>query len=141
MRAEAKPAPRGEEIHGLGALDYTHIIDGADAVIAQIPREGRDLPAIKLYSRQSTTWNGLVVDTGFSTVALLSTGAGYAGATERGVSIGGGLDQMREEYGEPALVMAGRQSIYHRYGRMGGIVFESDEAGTISGWMLYGIEE
>jgi tetratricopeptide (TPR) repeat protein len=136
-----KHSPRREKIHGLSVQDYDHIIDAADGIVVEVPREGKGKPAITVYAGQSPDWNGLVIDTGSSTIFLLATVEGYEGESGRGLRIGSDLEQMREVYGHAGVVVAGRQGTYHAYGRMRGIIFQTEAGGRVTEWMLYGIEE
>ena len=132
------PAGPQETIAGLSAQEYGFILDAPD-VRTKLPPGTWGQPTLTIYSRQTSEWNGLLLNTGYSTIVLLSTGTGYTGESGRGIRRGQPLTQMQEAYGRAAPVIAGRQGLFHVY-ENSRIIFQTDADGQVLGWMVYRIE-
>lgn len=133
------PSPDPEQIDGLSAQDCDSICKALDAV-TEVPGVGRSQPAIDIYTKQSESWKGWVIDTGHSTLAFLETQKGYDGQSGQGMRIGTVLAQVLASYGHPTALVAGRQGTYYvcEHAR---IIFQIDAGGKVQGWMLYSIRE
>ena len=129
---------RPERVDGLEAREYDDTIDMPDAVIA-IPAAGDDGVAITIYSRGGTGSRNLVIDTGYSTVSFRSSLDGPAGETSMGVRAGSTLNQLTAAYGRSSGLLASRRGTFHIY-RDSQIVFRTDGADVVEGWMVYSVE-
>lgn len=135
--ASAPRAARLERIDGLSAQAYERA-NAPDAIV-QIPRDGRD-PAFTFYTQRAPGWEGLVVDTGYSTVVFLATRQNYVGETGQGLRIGDPLEQVVAAYGRPSYLRAGRLGTHHVYPGPG-LVVRAGADDRVRGWILYHIEE
>lgn len=129
----------GEQIDGLSAQEYDLVLAAPD-VVTGLPAASRSQPAIDISARQTAPWSGLVIDTGYRTLAFLETRRGYSGQTRQGIRIGSLLAQVVEAYGQPTALVPGRQGVYHVYERAQ-IIFQVGADGKVQGWMIYSMEE
>ena len=126
-----------EQIDGRDPENYADLL--SEARIVSLPGGGPTAAALTVYAHQTPVRESLVIDTGASIVAVLATGPEYAGQTGRGLSVGMDRARMLEAYGRPAYLIVGPQGTYHAYPDAR-LVFHTDGAGQIQGWMLYHIQ-
>ncbi|MBI2502550.1 MAG: hypothetical protein HYW07_04880 [Candidatus Latescibacteria bacterium] len=136
---EEKPSSQREQLGGLSAQEYDLILEAPDA-IAGVPAASRSQPAIDIDAKQTASWSGLVIDTGYRTFVFLEARRGYQGESGRGIRIGSVMAQVAEAYGQPSALVPGRQGVYHVYERAR-IIFQASADGRVQGWMIYHIEE
>ena len=136
---EPRASAQAERIGGLTARDYAAIVDAPDAVV-ELPPDAGFPSEFTIYSRETESWQGLVINTGHSTVELLSTRVGYAEKSARGVACGELLAKVTSAYGAAEYTISGRQGTHHVYTQPR-IVFRTDAADRVEGWSLYRIKE
>ncbi|NKB72757.1 MAG: SUMF1/EgtB/PvdO family nonheme iron enzyme [Candidatus Latescibacteria bacterium] len=93
-----------------------------------------------LFVKETTHWRALLLDTGESTIAFVSTQAGFAGATVQQIRLGTSGNQIAADYGAPQRHIAGRQATYHIYEKPR-IIFHTDAQDRVAGWTLYEVED
>lgn len=136
---EEKPSSQREQLDGLSAREYDFILEAPEA-IAGVPAASRSQPAIDINAKQTASWSGLVIDTGYRTFVFLETRRGYLGQSGRGIRIGSTMAQVAEAYGQSAALVLGRQGTYHIYERAR-IIFQAGADDKVQGWMIYNMEE
>ncbi len=126
-----------ETIGGVSARDGFR----KDADVAAFSLKGVDKgePTLTVYSRQRKSVEDTVVIIDGRPVHFVATAKGYGGETARGIRIGQMAEAMRLAYGEPTRVMVSRQGEYRVYGKSG-IIFAVNQAGNVSGWMVFALE-
>ena len=128
------PEYRAEQIDGRKPSQYADLL--AEAKQVQIPADGSGLRAMTIYRHRQPDWQGLTIDTGSQTAAMLSTGDRYAGLSAGGIAIGASRAQMVTAYGQPAHQVAGRDRTHHVYPDAK-LIFHTDSDQKIIGWMIY----
>ena len=126
-----------EAIAGISGLDYAAVSKAPDVKV-KLPAGGWGQPVLTLYRKEAPLWEGMVLDTGFSTIVIISTLEGYAGTSGGGIRGGQRVAQLVESYGPASRTVAGRQGTYHVY-EEGRIIFRTDAENLVRGWMVYGI--
>jgi tetratricopeptide (TPR) repeat protein len=127
-----------ERIADLSDRDYGAIMEAPDEVM-EVPTASPIGSEITVYTRRTAQWSGLVIDTGHSTVSVLSTPDDYARASGRGVRRGQPVARVREAYGVAAYTMGAHRGTYHVYEEPR-IVFYENATGHVAGWRLFRIK-
>lgn len=138
-RGQEKSMARGEKIAGISALEYEAVTAAADA-IANLPRLDQDRPLVNIYSRQTASWSGWVIDTGLQVITFLETRPGYDGQSAQGVRLGEARTALIATCGPPTRLLSGRQGRYHVY-ESDRIIFWTGVDDRVQGWLLYESEE
>ena len=130
--------PSREQIDGQTArgLDAAIIPD----VISRVPRIDQNQPEITIYAQQTPAWEGLFIDMGYRTTALLTAREAYSGQSGRGLGIGSDLAQVLEAHGPPTYVTPGRQGAYFVYAHAE-VIFQINAENKVQKWMIYHVEE
>jgi len=129
-----------ENIGGV-TIDNKNAMDSPDTVNL-ILNKGvtKDEPEMHIFSRETETWSGIIVDTTGTTLFVLTTPAGYTGQSGRGIKLGSRLSEVREKYGEPARTVPSRQGNCYVYEKAE-IIFTVRPDDTVGGWMIFAFGE
>lgn len=123
-----------EKIGAVPSDALSTAIAAAQVPLLVLPAAGERAEVI-LVTQETAEWTAYKV-LGESEIDLVTTSRNYAGRTVRGVAVGGTVAEVKEKYGEPASVAAGRQGVYMVY-QDAPIIFHVNEAQRVDEWSLY----
>jgi hypothetical protein len=93
---------------------------------------------LRLYSGESWSARSIVENGAKYWAILLSTPAGYKGATAKNIRLGSSQDDLTQAYSSPFRVYPTRQGDYYLYTDPNLLVFVNAE-GKVAGWTLYNV--
>ncbi len=96
-----------------------------------------DRPEIIIYGKSTVEWEAIVLNIHEGYLCFLTVPKGYKQKTARGIQLGSSKEDVYAAYGEPAKIIASRQSSNLVYEKAS-IVFQIDAENNVAGWKLWG---
>ena len=133
-RSSERLSVKREAIAEVSGDSLSTAFHSGQAPLLELPAAG-ERSAVTLVTQETAQWTAYKV-VGESEIYLLITGANFSGRTIRGIGVGSSVAEVKEKYGEPASVAAGRQGAYMVY-QGTPIIFHLNEEQRVVEWSLY----
>ncbi|GAM11196.1 hypothetical protein OR1_03506 [Geobacter sp. OR-1] len=130
--------PDEPAIESIGGIPLSRLRDPnlIPAVGALQMGDEYDTPAVKIYRKSATTWEGVRLQIGSLVVTTVATPERYAGTSARGISIGDDRSKLDATYGRADRIISTSQGSINIYSQ-DNLIARISPDNRIQGWLIY----